>query len=417
MNEYLVLTPTRRDSTDDEHQSQNLFTEVAACAGWLGGVCRDRGSGLPAASTKTGRLKKNYRAAAIGSTGHGGFGHQMDLALQGIPGVELVAVADNNPAGLQAAGKRTGVDRLYHDYRKMFDKEKIDLVSIGPRHAELHEELVVACANAGKHIYCEKPLATDLASTDRMIEACDSAGVKLAVAVSNRASLAIAKARAMVAAGRIGKLLRIRANGKDDRRGGGEDLMVLGYHMLDLMCLFAGNPQWVFAQVLEGDREVTANDGHPATEPIGPVAGDCVAAMFGFPDQVHGYLESHRGPPGGRDRFCVEIYGSEGIITARSICDVMWLRSPVFNPARETRWQPISTHEWDAIAHKDLWCRRQQVLDLLQAAEEDREPDASGKQLRWVQEMIQGVYASQLVRARVSLPLKQRKHPLEVGKR
>ena len=336
----------------------------------------------------------------------------MDLALQGVPGVDLVAVADDNPAGLKAAAKRTGVDRLYRDYRKMLEDEKIDLISIGPRHSERHEELVVTCANAGKHIYCEKPLATDLASADRMIEACDSHGVKLAVAVSNRASPAIAKARKMVADGRLGKLLRVRANGKDDRRGGGEDLMVLGYHMLDLMCLFAGNPQWVFAQVLEGDRDIGPGDGHPASEPIGPVAGDCLAAMFGFPGQVHGYFESHRGLPGGRDRFCVEIYGSQGILVARSIQDVMWLESPVFNPAHAPRWQPVTTPAWDAIADKDLWCRRQQVLDLLQAVEEDREPDASGKQLRWVQEMIQGTYVSHLTRARVPLPLEQREHPL-----
>jgi predicted dehydrogenase len=72
-----------------------------------------------------------------------------------------------------------------------------------------------------------------------MIEACEKNNVKLAVATSNRASLAIAEAAKMVSEGRIGKLLMIRANGKDDRRGGGEDLMVLGYHMLDLMCLGA----------------------------------------------------------------------------------------------------------------------------------------------------------------------------------
>jgi predicted dehydrogenase len=359
-------------------------------------------------------LKKVYRAAAIGSTGHGGFGHQMDRALQGVPGIKLIAVADDDPAGLEAAAKRTGVTQLYSDYRKMLANENIDLVSIGPRHSQLHEELVVTCANQGKHIYCEKPLATDLASADRMIEACDSNGVKLAVAVSNRASLAIGKAVKMFTEGRIGKLLRIRANGKDDRRGGGEDLMVLGYHMLDLMCLFAGNPQWVFAHVQDGAEDITSSDGHPATEPIGPVAGDCLAAMFGFPNQVHGYLESHRQLQGGRDRFCIEIFGSEGIIVARSISDVMWFEGPVFNPAKQPQWQPITTPEWDAIAHKDLWCRRQQVLDLLQAVEEDREPSASGKQLRWVQEMIQGIYASHLAQARLPLPLKQRKHPLGV---
>ncbi|MCA9230568.1 MAG: Gfo/Idh/MocA family oxidoreductase [Planctomycetales bacterium] len=357
-------------------------------------------------------LKQTYRAAAIGSTGRGDFGHRLDQVFCNLPNVEFVALADDNPQGLANAGKRNGVDQLYSDYRKMLVDERIDVVSIGTRHSELHEEMVIHCAQAGKHIYCEKPLSTDLASADRMIAACDQHGVKLAVAVPNRASLAIAEAVKMVSDGRIGELLKIEANGKDDHRGGGEDLMVLGYHMLDLMCLFAGQPLWTFAQVQEGERDMETSDARPATEPIGPVAGDCVAAMYGFPNQVHGYFESHRDLQGGPERFSIKIYGSEGIIASRSLRDIVWFEGPVLNPARTNRWLPISTPEWDAIRDNDLWCRQQQVLDLLQAAEEDREPRSSGKQARWVEEMIQSVYVSHLAQARVPLPLRQRKHPL-----
>ena len=239
-------------------------------------------------------LKKKYRAAAIGSTGRGDFGHGLDAALVQLPGVEFVAIADDNPAGLKEAGKRCGVAQLYTDYRRMLDTEQIDLVTIGMRHADRHEEVVVHCAEAGKHIYCEKPVAIDLASFDRMVEACDKQGVKLSVALPNRVSPAIQQALRMVREGRLGKLLSLRAQGKCDRRGGGEDLMVLGYHNLDLMCFFAGQPQWAFAQVLQGNSDATKDDAQPATEPIGPVAGDCVAAMFGFADQVHGYFDSHR---------------------------------------------------------------------------------------------------------------------------
>jgi len=363
-------------------------------------------------SSPTVPLKKTYRAAAIGSTGHGGFGHRLDLVFRDLPGVEYVALADDNPAGLVKAGQRNGVDRLYGDYRKMLEDEQIDVVSVGTRHSELHEEMVIRCAEAGKHIYCEKPLSTSLASADRMIEACDKNQVKLAVAVSNHASLAIAEALKMIRDGRIGKLLRIRANGKDDRRGGGEDLMVLGYHMLDLMCLFAGKPEWTFAQVQQGDRDMKLSDAQPASEPIGPVAGDCMAVMYGFPNQVHGYFESHRDLRGGPERFGITVYGSEGIIAARSIRDVVWFEGSVLNPAKPQRWQPISTPEWDSIGDQDFWCRQKQVLDLLQAAEEDREPMSSGKQARWVEEMIHSVYVSHFARARVALPLEQREHPL-----
>lgn len=357
---------------------------------------------------------KTYRAAVVGSTGRGDFGHAIDLALVGLPNVELVAIADDNPAGLEAAGKRCGVRQLYTDYRRMLDAHDIDLVAIGMRHVDRHEALVLHCAQAGKHIYCEKPLAADLASLDRMLAACNKHQVKLAVALPNRASPAIQQAVEMLRGGRLGRLLSLRAGGKSDRRGGGEDLMVLGYHTLDLMCFFAGEPQWTFAQVLQGDADANKSDARQATEPIGPVAGDCVAAMFGFPHQVHGYFQSHRDLDAGSDRFSIEVVGSAGTIAARSLMDVVWFEGPIFNPAKPHRWQPIQIPEWEAVSNKYHWCHQHLMLDLLAAAEQNREPIAGIHHVRWVQEMLQSVYQSHLAQSRVSLPLPpdQRSHPL-----
>jgi predicted dehydrogenase len=359
-------------------------------------------------------LKKKYRAAAIGSTGRGDFGHGIDVALVNLPSVEFVAIADDNPAGLKEAGKRCGVERLYGDYRRMLDTEQIDLVCVGMRHADIHEKVVVHCAQAGKHIYCEKPLTTDLASFDRVVAACDANRVKLAVALPNRISPAVQQALALVREGRLGKLRSLRAQGKCDRRGGGEDLLVLGYHNLDLMCLFAGQPQWTFAHVMQGPSDIKKSDARPATEPIGPVAGDCVAAMFGFPEQVHGYFESHRNETADSDRFSLEIHGSAGIIAMRSLADVMWFKGSSFNPAKPHDWQPIRVPEWDALPEKYHWCHQQLILDLLAAVEQDREPVTGIHNTRWTQEMIQSVYVSHLTQSRVALPLPsdRRSHPL-----
>ncbi len=362
--------------------------------------------------TKLPALKKKYRAAAIGSTGHGDFGHGLDRTLVGLPGVELVAIADDDPTGLAEAGKRCGIGRLYGDYREMLEKERIDLVTIGMRHVDVHEDVILHCARAGKHMYCEKPLAADLASFDRMAAACDEAGVKLAVALPNRASPAIHRALKMVREGRLGQVRSLRARGKEDRRGGGEDLVVLGYHMLDLMCLFGRQPQWTFAQVMQGDADATKRDAREGTEPVGPIAGDCVVAMFGFGDQTHGYFESHRNEQPANDRFSLEIHGSAGFIAVRNLADVMWFQGAVFNPAKPHRWEPIAVPEWDVLADKYHWCHQRLVLDLLAASEEDREPLTGIHNTQWVQEMIQSIYASHLAQARVALPLERRVHPL-----
>lgn len=359
-------------------------------------------------------LSKTYRAAAIGSTGHGDFGHGLDRALVGIPGVEFIAIADDNAEGLKQAGERCGIKRLYTDYRRMLTDEQIDLVTIGMRHVDAHEEVVSRCARAGKHIYCEKPLAADLASFDRMVAACDEGGIKLAVALPNRASPAIQQALNLIRDGNLGKLRSLRAQGKCDQRGGGEDLMVLGYHNLDLMCLFAGQPQWTFAQVMQGSSDATKSDARPATEPIGPIAGDCVAAMFGFADQVHGYFQSHRNSEPDNDRFSLEVHCTKGIIAARSLTDVVWFQGSSFNPAKAHSWEPIRVPEWDVLPDKYHWCHQQLILDLLSAVEQDREPRTGIHHTRWAQEMIQSVYVSHLAQSRVALPLSadQRTHPL-----
>jgi predicted dehydrogenase len=359
-------------------------------------------------------LKKTYRAAAIGSTGRGDFGHGIDLAFVDLPDVEFVAIADDNPAGLKEAGKRCGIERLYGDYRQMLEKEQIDLVGIGMRHADRHEEVITHCAKAGKHIYCEKPLAVDMASFDRMMAACDANQVKLAVALPNRASPAVQQALQLVRENRIGKLRSLRAHGKGDRRGGGEDLLVLGYHVLDLMCLFAGQPLWTFAQVMQGNADAKQSDARPATEPIGPIAGDCIAAMFGFNDQVHGYFDSHRNEDADSDRFSLEIHGAGGIIAMRSLADVVLFEGSSYNPAKQPKWEAIKVAAWDALPNQYLWCHQHLVRDLLSAAETNREPITGIHNTRWAQEMIQSVYVSHLAQARVPLPLPsdQRTHPL-----
>lgn len=359
-------------------------------------------------------LSRTYRAAAIGSTGRGDFGHGLDRVFVELPGVEFVAIADDDPAGLETAGRRNGVERLYADYRQMLERENLDLVSVGTRHSELHEPLVIDCAQAGKHVFCEKPLAHNLASADRMLAACRAAKVKLAVALPNHASPAVQAALELMRSGRLGAVLALRGRGKEDHRSGGEDLTVLGYHVLDLMCLFAGHPQWTFAHVRHQGRDATADDARTATEPIGPVLGDDVAAMYGFGDGAVGYFDSRRSLEGGVDRFSLEIQCSQGVVAMRSLADVVWFEGPIFNPAKPHEWRPISTPEWDSVANKGDWCNQQLVLDLLRAVEEDRAPLASGDDALWAQEMIQSVYTSHLAKERVELPLERREHPLQL---
>src|SRR3954447_17526368 len=88
------------------------------------------------------------KAAVIGHTGHGDYGHGLDGIFAGRKNVETVAVADPDEPGRKAAAKKIRPRRSYADYREMLEKEKPHLVSVAMREAEHHHEIILACLNA-----------------------------------------------------------------------------------------------------------------------------------------------------------------------------------------------------------------------------------------------------------------------------
>src|SRR5439155_11487167 len=137
----------------------------------------------------------------------------------------------------------------YADYRQMLEKEKPQIVSVADRHLDLHRDMVVACARAGASIFLEKPMARTLAEADEMVTACEMHHVKLAIAHQTRYSPRLKRVRDLIDDGKLGDLLELRGRGKEDSRGGGQDLMVLGTHVFDLTRLLAGDARWCLARV------------------------------------------------------------------------------------------------------------------------------------------------------------------------
>jgi predicted dehydrogenase len=113
-----------------------------------------------------------YRAAVVGHTGRGDYGHGLDRVWLDVPDTTIVAVADADPQGLAAAVKRLGGPKGFADYRRMLDEVKPDLVSICPRWLDEHRDMVVAAAERGvRGIYMEKPMCRTLAEADQMVAA------------------------------------------------------------------------------------------------------------------------------------------------------------------------------------------------------------------------------------------------------
>ena len=372
--------------------------------------------------------KKVFRVGVIGASGKGDYGHGIDVAFAGLERAEIVAVADLQPAGLEKAARRLEVERPYVDYRQMLAREKLDIVCIGPRWVSERVAMVSAAAAAGTHIYCEKPFASDLLMADRMVRACRQQQVKLAMAHQWRAMPPVQHAIRHLQQGKYGKLLRVIARPKDDSRGGGEELLVHGTHLFDMMLAFARAPRWVSGHVLVGEREATVADRRTGTEPIGPIAGDSISAMFGFAGGVRGYFESTAQlSPRGNKTFD-NLYGltlecQQARLQIRPPGDVFVYPAPcVLADLEKLEWEKQWLEQWHFTPeHKPRPIRKEWLQlgnkhlanDLIDAIEQDREPLSGLRHAEWITEMVQGVYASHLSAGqRLEIPLKQRSHPL-----
>src|SRR5262249_50997485 len=241
-------------------------------------------------------------------------GHGLDVAFRDHPSLKLIAVADDDPRGLEAAAKRLGVEQTYADYRMMLEREKPQFVAVAPRWIDCHREMIVACAERGIHVFCEKPMAPTLADCDAIVAACERSHTKLAMAFQTRYSPRYERVKELIAAGAIGAVLELRGRGKEDRRGGGEDLMVLGSHIMDLFRGLFGGAAWCFARVTEGGQPVGRGQVRPGAGGVGPLAGDRIDAIYGFFGQAAvAHFASTRPKQPGR-RFGLQVLGSLGRI-------------------------------------------------------------------------------------------------------
>ncbi|MEM1060669.1 MAG: Gfo/Idh/MocA family oxidoreductase, partial [Verrucomicrobiota bacterium] len=354
-----------------------------------------------------------------------------------LPNVEVVAHVDSNPDQLEEKLRFTQARRHYATCRDMLEQETPDIVVICSRHPQDHLPLIEAAAKHGCHLYCEKPLAATLEEADRIVELADRHRIKVAMAHPARYALPFLTMKRLIKAGEIGQPRTIHGLGKCDHRGGGEDLVVLGTHILDLMVDFFGPPMHVSAEITINQKTVARTDRTQTVEPVGPAAGDRIFATFGFENGVRGIFESQKDLLQANAKvpyMGVTVHGTNGVLSLRF--DDAKKRPLLIRrenipaesgsgfeevPLAETREiagaKPL---EYNLCGQPDipsapmfLEANRFAVWDLIKAIKQDRPPLANIHDARVVQEMIYGVYASHFESgARTVFPLLNRTHPL-----
>lgn len=360
------------------------------------------------------QASKQYKAAIIGRTGRGDYGHGFDTIFNNLPNVSVEAIADENAAGLQKAAARSGAKRSYLDYREMLAKEKPDLVSIAPRHPDCHKDMALAAIEAGAHIYMEKPMTETVEEADAIVEAAERKGIKIALGHVRRLMPEFRRLKQLLDEEFVGTVLEVRVQGKQDSRVGGEDLIVLGTHDFDFMRWCFGDPLWCFAAVFQDGREAAAKDVRKGSEPI-LVAGDTIRSTYAFPKNLQFYWNSVKTSdhwnkrPFDRENWVLEIHGTKRMMMFQSSYGTAYLDSPF--PAHKSGdliWkdlpEPKQSHVPDHEKHA--------IKSLIHAIETDGKPFCNARDGRWAIEMVAAVYASHKRKGPVSFPLESRKNPL-----
>ena len=354
---------------------------------------------------------KNYRTGIVGTT------HLSShiSALNAAAGVELVAAAAHNDDERDRFQEH-GISTIYSSYDDMLANANLDIVEIDTDPIQRYDK-TLAAAERGIHVLGEKPIAISLAHADEMVSACDQAGVQFAIYNIRRCDPYHIRAKTLLDEGYIGNLLSMRATLRNSYPSG-HSLINLGTHLFDIARFFAGDVEWLDGYVTTDGKPATPKDIQPHPGGMGPMAGDKATTLVGFKNGVTATVEFWRAEP---EYFGIELIGTKGALGLRvpeSPCPLMHRSDALWSAIPEDNiWRPIelSTTElagrgpgsWDAVY-------RIAVEEFVRCIESGDEHPISGAQAVKALELIVGTYESHRLGARVSIPLTQRRHPLEV---
>ncbi|MEV5343407.1 Gfo/Idh/MocA family oxidoreductase [Streptomyces sp. NPDC052676] len=248
---------------------------------------------------------------------------------------ELVAVADEVPGRAEEAAERFGFASAVRDWREVAADPRVRAVSVTAPNF-LHREIGVAMAEAGKHLWIEKPVGLTAEDARAVADAVAAAGVRSAVGFNYRNAPAVETARELIASGEIGTVTHVRVRLFSDyaahpqgaltwryerERGGSGVLGDLASHGADLARFLLGDITSLVADtaifVPERARPAGATAGHALAaggEPGRVENEDYVNCLLRFASGARGVLEACRVSVGEQNSYGFEVHGTRGAV-------------------------------------------------------------------------------------------------------
>ena len=279
----------------------------------------------------------------VGMIGYGFMGKVHSHALRSVnrffpdaPAVEMTVICGRSTEALNSAAQTFGWLETETDWKKVIARPDIDIIDICTA-GDTHAEIAIAALKAGKHVICEKPLANNVQEAEAMTAAANEAaanGIFAMVAFNYRRVPALAFARKMIAAGKLGTIYHVRANYLQDwiidpefplvwrlekDKAGSGSLGDIGAHIIDAAQFLTGShltsvsgriKTFITERPLPG-----AYTGLTAatTSGKGKVTVDDAAIFIGeFENGALGTFEATRFAAGRKNAMSIEVNGSKG---------------------------------------------------------------------------------------------------------
>lgn len=286
-------------------------------------------------------MSKTLNIGLIGSgfmgQAHADAYHRARMLYRDLPlSPHLYAIADQGAEAAEMARSRLGFEKAYGDWRQLVDDPCVDVIDITSPNS-LHHEMAMAAIAAGKHVYCEKPLAMNDEQAREMHEAAERAGVKTMVAFNNIKTPAALLAKQLIDAGDIGRPIRYRGtfdqgffndpalpwSWRCSREGAGTGALGdLGAHIISVAQFLMGDMEQVNCQTQTQitERPVPTSDAGYASKVDKDAQmrrvdnDDQTQALVKFTSGAAGVIESSRVAAGRVFGVYWEVSGTEGTL-------------------------------------------------------------------------------------------------------
>lgn len=235
--------------------------------------------------------------------------------INAVKGNKLIGVVSRDPARAKAFAEKFDAEHAYTSYEEMLRNPDVTVVAIHTPNSQ-HPEQAIAAARAGKHVFCDKPIALTVADAEKMVAECKKAGVKFGVNFHNRFLPAFNETKRIIASGEIGDVVLVELEASPGARPGGSlsswrvdpamsglgTTMSVGVHLYDIL-------RYILASEIS---EVTAMFDAPRG-----VMETTSLAIFRFANGVMAQITINETAPNPYNNFI--IYGTKGRITGKGL--------------------------------------------------------------------------------------------------